>query len=66
MSIVSLTDNDYRVPALFRGLTIIEMFNSRDLLLTVQDFADKLGVSTSSIYRIVTTLTEMKDRRAHV
>ncbi|GAA0479178.1 MULTISPECIES: IclR family transcriptional regulator [Tatumella] len=59
MSIVSLTDNDYRVPALFRGLTIIEMFNSRDRLLTVQDFADKLGVSTSSIYRIVTTLTEM-------
>lgn len=59
MSLVSLTENDYTVPALFRGLTIIEMFNSRDRVLTVQDFADRLGVSTSSIYRIVTTLTEM-------
>lgn len=59
MSLVASTDNDYTVPALFRGLTIIEMFNSRDRVLTVQDFADRLGVSTSSIYRIVTTLTEM-------
>lgn len=59
MSLAAITENDYTVPALFRGLTIIEMFNSRDRVLTVQDFADHLGVSTSSIYRIVTTLTEM-------
>ncbi|NIF22420.1 MULTISPECIES: IclR family transcriptional regulator [Pantoea] len=56
---VSLIENDYTVPALFRGLTILEMFNSRERILTVQDFADHLGVSTSAIYRIVTTLTEM-------
>jgi len=59
VSTLTTTENDYTVPALFRGLTILEMFNSRERVLTVQDFADRLGVSVSSIYRIVTTLTEM-------
>ena len=59
MSSETLNDNDYTVPALFRGLTILEMFSSRERVLTVQDFAERLGVSTASIYRIITTLTEM-------
>ncbi|QCR38129.1 IclR family transcriptional regulator [Nissabacter sp. SGAir0207] len=59
MPVATATDNDYTVPALFRGLTILEMFNSRDRVLTVQDFADRLGITISAIYRIVTTLTEM-------
>ena len=55
----STKDNDYTVPALYRGLRILELFNSQQRILTTQDFADALEVSTSSIYRIVTTLTEM-------
>ncbi len=52
-------ENDYTVPALYRGLKILELFDSRHRVLTTQDFADALGVTTSSIYRIVTTLTDM-------
>ncbi|GAA3885804.1 IclR family transcriptional regulator C-terminal domain-containing protein [Gibbsiella dentisursi] len=53
------SENDYTVPGLFRGLKILEMFSSERRILTVQDFADALGVTTSAIYRIITTLTEM-------
>lgn len=38
MSLAVIIENDYTVPALYRGLTIIEMFNSRDRVLTVQNF----------------------------
>lgn len=55
----SSKENDYTVPALYRGLKILELFDSQHRILTTQDFADALGVTTSSIYRIVTTLTDM-------
>ncbi|MCS2611128.1 IclR family transcriptional regulator [Halomonas dongshanensis] len=60
MAYLSGKENDYTVPALQRGLRIIELFDQRRRVLTTQEFADALGVTTSSIYRIVTTLTEMR------
>lgn len=56
---VTIKESDYTVPALYRGLKILELFDSEHRILTTQDFAEALEVSTSSIYRIVTTLTEM-------
>lgn len=53
-------DKDYTVPALARGLSILEMFNPQQRVLSTNDFADYLGVTTSSIYRIVQTLTDMQ------
>jgi IclR family pca regulon transcriptional regulator len=50
---------DYMVPALARGLQILELFDSKERVLSTQDFADSLGVSTSSTYRIVQTLLDM-------
>ena len=50
---------DYHVPALSRGLQIIEMFDKEHRVLNTQDFADYLGVSASSTYRIVQTLLDM-------
>lgn len=52
------TDKDYTVPALARGLSIIEMFSPEQRVLSTNDFAEQLGVTTSSIYRIVQTLTD--------
>lgn len=49
----------YLVPALKRGLQILEMFSGKDKVLTLNDFAERLKVSTSSIYRTVVTLTEL-------
>jgi DNA-binding IclR family transcriptional regulator len=51
---------EYHVPALSRGLQIIEMFDREHHVLSTQDFADHLGVSTSSTYRIVQTLLDMR------
>lgn len=59
MATHSSKEIDYTVPALYRGLKILELFDSQNRILTTQDFADALEVTTSSIYRIVTTLTEM-------
>jgi len=50
---------EYHVPALSRGLQIIEMFDKDNRVLNTQDFADSLGVSASSTYRIVQTLLDM-------
>ena len=52
-------NTEYHVPALSRGLQIIEMFDSQHRVLNTQDFADHLGVSASSTYRIVQTLLVM-------
>ncbi|MCZ2720107.1 IclR family transcriptional regulator [Marinomonas sp. 15G1-11] len=52
-------NSDYHVPALSRGLQIIEMFDKENRVLNTQDFADSLGVSASSTYRIVQTLLDM-------
>jgi len=51
--------DSYIVPALKKGLKIIEMFSEENRTLTLADFADELGMSTSSIYRTVITLTEL-------
>ncbi|PPC74331.1 IclR family transcriptional regulator [Pokkaliibacter plantistimulans] len=51
--------NDYRVPALFRGLLILQMFNAQTRTLSMNELAEGLGVTVSAIYRIVHTLTEM-------
>ena len=49
---------DYHVPALARGLHIIELFDEQHRVLSTQDFADHLNVSASSTYRIVQTLLD--------
>ncbi len=55
-----MTDSTYTVPALSRGLLILEMFAGDKRVLSTQDFAEALEVSPSSIYRIVQTLIDMK------
>ncbi|TBU97819.1 IclR family transcriptional regulator [Stutzerimonas kirkiae] len=52
-------DTDYRVPALQRGLSIVQMFSAAERSLSANEIAERLGVSLSAIYRIVFTLTEM-------
>ncbi|MEL0612578.1 IclR family transcriptional regulator [Marinomonas arenicola] len=52
-------NTEYHVPGLSRGLQIIEMFDKEKRVLNTQDFADSLGVSASSTYRIVQTLLDM-------
>jgi IclR family pca regulon transcriptional regulator len=53
------TNDNYLVPALKRGLQILDMFSEKARVLTINDFAERLGVSSSSIYRTVVTLTEL-------
>lgn len=53
------SSDSYLVPALKRGLQIIEMFSGTSKILTINDFAKELGVSASSIYRTVVTLKEL-------
>ncbi|KFX71697.1 IclR family transcriptional regulator [Pseudomonas taeanensis MS-3] len=52
-------DVDYRVPALQRGLMVLEMFSSQQRQLSSHDIAERLGLSVSAIYRILHTLLEM-------
>ncbi|HXQ99280.1 MAG TPA: helix-turn-helix domain-containing protein, partial [Pseudomonas sp.] len=52
-------NTDYSVPALARGLSVLGMFNARTRSLSIQDIAERLGVSTSAVYRILYTLTDM-------
>ncbi|MCG7200748.1 IclR family transcriptional regulator [Marinobacter pelagius] len=54
-----MSEKDYTVPALYKGLRILEMFDSNCRALSQVEMAERLGVSTSSIYRIVQTLTSM-------
>lgn len=54
-----MSEKDYTVPALQKGLRILEMFDSNCRALSQVEMAQRLGVSTSSIYRIVQTLTSM-------
>ena len=53
------TNMDYTVPALKKGLQILEMFSVRQRVLTIGEVAERLEVSTSAIYRTIVTLTEM-------
>lgn len=50
---------DYRVPALQRGLAILQMFTASQRTLSSNLIAERLGVSVSAIYRILVTLTDM-------
>ncbi|UTW08908.1 IclR family transcriptional regulator [Pseudomonas benzenivorans] len=52
-------ETDYRVPALQRGLSILGMFSARERILSMSDMAERLGVSSSAVYRIVQTLVDM-------
>lgn len=52
-------ETDYMVPALQRGLSILQMFNARERTLGTSEIAERLGVSASAIYRILHTLEEM-------
>jgi len=47
------------VPALKKGLMILELFSSRRRVMTLAELAERLDLSTSAIYRTVITLTEM-------
>ena len=51
---------DYTVPALRKGLRILEMFSARQRVLTIGELAAGLNVSTSAIYRTVVTLIDMQ------
>jgi DNA-binding IclR family transcriptional regulator len=52
-------DTDYNVPALARGLSVLGMFDASTRSLSMQEIAARLGVSTSAVYRILFTLTDM-------
>lgn len=54
-----MSEKDYTVPALVRGLTILEMFDSQRRSLTQVEMAEAIGVTPTSLYRIVQTLTSM-------
>lgn len=54
-----IKDADYSVPALARGLAVLGLFNARTRSLSMQEIAERLSVSTSALYRIVFTLTDM-------
>lgn len=54
-----MSEKDYTVPALQKGLQILEMFDSQQRKLSQAEMAEALGVSASSLYRIVQTLTGM-------
>ncbi|MDR2031890.1 MAG: IclR family transcriptional regulator [Azoarcus sp.] len=52
------SENSYRVPALERGLSIIEMFSAAERTLSMAEIAMRLGLTQSTIYRIMQTLAE--------
>lgn len=52
-------DISYIVPALQKGLRLLELFTAERREISVAEFAAYLGVTPSAIYRIVFTLTEM-------
>ncbi len=54
-----MAEKDYTVPALQKGLKILEMFDYQRHRLTQAEMADTLGVSSASLYRIVQTLATM-------
>ena len=52
-------ETDYSVPALARGLSVLGMFNAQTRALSIYEIAERLAVSTSAVYRILFTLTQM-------
>ncbi|WP_312934235.1 IclR family transcriptional regulator [Pseudomonas sp.] len=59
MNTPPVKDADYSVPALARGLTVLGLFNANTRSLNMQEIAERLGLSTSALYRILFTLTDM-------
>ncbi|WP_017903942.1 helix-turn-helix domain-containing protein [Pseudomonas asplenii] len=51
-------DTGDRVPALARGLGVRGMFSVRTRSLSMPKIAAQLGVTTSAVYRILSTLTD--------
>ena len=49
-------ETDYSVPALPRGLSVLGLFNVRTRSLNIHEISERLGVSTSAVYRILFTL----------
>lgn len=54
-----MSEKDYTVPALQKGLQILLMFDAQTPRLTQAQIAESFGVSSSSLYRIIHTLTSM-------
>lgn len=54
-----MSDANYRVPALERGLQLLGLFNARQRSLGMTEMAERLSVSPSALYRIVQTLQDM-------
>ena len=54
-----MSEKDYTVPALQKGLQILGMFDSDTRSLTQAEIAHTFGVSPSSLYRIIQTLVGM-------
>ncbi|MGB1237692.1 MAG: IclR family transcriptional regulator [Pseudomonadales bacterium] len=51
-----MSDKDYTVPALQKGLQILTMFDGEQRRLSQAEIAKRFGVSSSSLYRIIQTL----------
>ncbi len=56
---MSTTEKNYTVPALQKGLQILEMFDSNQRRISQADMATNLNVSSNSLYRVVQTLSSM-------
>lgn len=52
-------DSEYIVPALHRGLRILELFTPEQRSLSMNDIAEAMEVTVSAIYRMVQTLHAM-------
>lgn len=44
-------DSDYRVPALQRGLWILQLFSSAERVLSMNDIAERLGSACPALYQ---------------
>ena len=53
------TDSRYIVPALSRGLVLLEAFSAERPTLTLSELSKAVGLSRSSTYRLVYTLEDM-------
>jgi DNA-binding IclR family transcriptional regulator len=55
---MSTPANRYEVPALLRGLQVLEQFSRSEPLLTGAELAKRLGLPRASVFRILTTLEQ--------
>ena len=52
-------DDKYLVPSLAKGLALLECFNKHDHELTMSQFAEKLQINRSSVFRLIYTLESL-------